>query len=605
MKSRKTIGALSIMIMLGFIAGLVHSIYFNVIPNQYFLYKMHTMVALSLQKYLNKWVTLSLFLFIALLMSFYIIKIIWNLSGNKILTVNVKDEALMAGCIIGFILFCSGVWAINHYLLPGIFHPVSLLGDIGVLLLSILLGWIIIKVEKQNVLEFKINRYLSTTALVLALFWVSLNVYASIKIPKGPNVILITVDTLRADHLGCYGYNRNTSPNVDKFAKDSLLFEKSFSHAPVTSSSFSSILSGFMPHETSVYRNNALPSDINTVTEFLKNEGYKTVAVVSNFVLRKTRGFEQGFDIYNDKMMDEELVRLRPERLAEQTTVDAVAYLKKYYKNKFFMWIHYQDPHGPYTPKPPFNNQFRNDSEKSLTLKFSSTPDLKGGIPSYQMLGENRDFNYYVSQYDGEILYFDTHFKTLIETLKELNVYDNSLIIFTADHGEGMGEHDYYFTHGETLFNTCLHVPLIVKYKKETFGRRKDFVQSADIVPTILEVVGIDTDLNLRGRNLLSKSPDERNIFSETEDSYSIIADKTKSIYRGSDKKYLVFDLRNDFDEGNDIMTHINSRESVKYLKENLEYMRNENMLGIEVVNKTRAATDEEKEKLKALGYIQ
>lgn len=119
---------------------------------------------------------------------------------------------------------------------------------------------------------------------------------------KKPRIILITVDTLRADHLGCYGYPKNTSPNIDQFAADSLVFENCFSHAPVTGSSFASILSGFLPHETKVFENLPLPAEVETFPEILQQQGYKTVAVISNPALAKKRGWEAGFTIYDDIM---------------------------------------------------------------------------------------------------------------------------------------------------------------------------------------------------------------------------------------------------------------------------------------------------------------
>ena len=177
---------------------------------------------------------------------------------------------------------------------------------------------------------------------------------------RKPNIILISVDTLRADHLSCYGHKFDTSPNLDEFAAQSLLFKNCISHAPSTAQSCASFLSGFLPHETGVLTNSIRVSPrIPMIAKILKASGYKTYGVVSNYVLRKKQGFGQGFDIYNDRMDNLEEAHQAPERIAENTTDCAVEILKKHAGGKFFMWIHYQDPHGPYTPKSPYDNLFK------------------------------------------------------------------------------------------------------------------------------------------------------------------------------------------------------------------------------------------------------
>lgn len=464
---------------------------------------------------------------------------------------------------------------------------------------------------------------------------------------KRPNIILISVDTLRADHLGCYGYEKDTSPNVDEFAKEGILFKNCFSHAPVTCSSCASILSGFWPHETKVFENNPFHLEVDSIAEILKDNGYMTMAIVSNFVLRKGLGFDQGFQIFDDEMGEKESIRNLPERVAEKTTDRAIEILNKYHSQDFFMWIHYQDPHGPYAPPPPFNTSFKSDCQKPVKLKLNKTETGIGGIPIYQKLGDNRDFYYYVSQYDGEIRYFDEHFKRLIQSLKVLGIYDNSLIIFTADHGEGMGENNYYFAHGENLYNASIHVPLIIKYEKKYNEIRNDNVQHIDIVPTILDTAGISIGPKFRGRNLLFKNSNEREILSEMGDWRSaIIIDNMKLIYGVGTKKilkyfvvkekeYLLFDLKNDPNEENCLIAHnnyyfilqdkeylllrkknnrykknrsipeIDYREFFEEMKDRLEHASKLDSLGLDVSSKTPKLTVEEIEKMKSLGYIQ
>ena len=426
-----------------------------------------------------------------------------------------------------------------------------------------------------------------------------------------PSIFLITVDTLRADHLSCHGYSRNTSPNIDKFAQDALLFENCLSHAPATGCSVTSMLSGFLPHETRILEHTTIPREVDMLPEILRRLGYKTAAVVSNYVLRRrTRGFEQGFMIYDDTMNERELVRRWPERTAGPTTDRAIELIERFRNNHLFMWIHYQDPHGPYTPPGSFAQQFQNPDREPRNLRVNDSLTGRGGIPSYQQLESNTDFHYYVSQYDGEIRYQDEQFGRLIDAMKEFGFYDNALIIFSSDHGEELGEHDYYFCHGENLYHSLLHVPLVVKYGNELTGRRTDFVQHIDILPTVLEILGVEAHLPFRGSDLRQPSEMNRAIFAEMnsllyEDGrkFSIVVDGHKLIYTPVPERLQLFGLTKDPDETRDLAEDVNYEERKNVLKTRLDRIRNEDLLGLRTAGKPLALTDEEKRKLKSLGY--
>ena len=426
---------------------------------------------------------------------------------------------------------------------------------------------------------------------------------------KRPSIILLTVETLRADHLNCYGYPLKTSDNIDQFAQSALLFENCFSHAPVTSSSCASILSGFLPHETKVLDNDPLPEGVEILPEILQRQGYKTAAVVSNYVLRRSGGWSRGFMIYDDTMNESEQVRILPERVAEHTTDRAIELLRQFNDVPLFMWIHYQDPHGPYTPPDRFAELFRDQVQKPHNLRQNKSVSGYGGIPSYQRLGNNRDFYYYVSQYDGEIRYFDEHFKRLINEFKRLGLYDDALIIFSADHGEGMGEHNYYFAHGENLYNSLTHVPLIIKYGSELAGRRTDSVQHLDIVPTILEFIGAKTDSRFRGRDLREQQKTKSEIFAEMKTKavikFSLVYDKFKLIYDYLDKNHELFDLRSDPHEQHNFFYNIKYRQRAVDLVLRVKRIVQEDFLGLNIVIKHQKLTDEVREKLNSLGYIQ
>ncbi len=422
----------------------------------------------------------------------------------------------------------------------------------------------------------------------------------------GPSIILVSVDTLRPDHLGCYGYHRDTSPALDAFARESLRFEVCYAQAPTTRPSCSSIISGFLPHETQVFNNRyALPAGLTTVAELLLQSGYRTLAVVSNYVLIGGSGFEQGFEFYDDQMDEVELIRGVPERIAEHTTNSAISLMRLNRKDSFFMWIHYQDPHGPYTPRPPYNQMFVDSALEPIMLDVNEEESGIGGIPSYQKLPGQRDYNYYVSQYDGEIRYFDEHFKRLIDALKELGLYDTALIIFTADHAEGMGERDFYFAHTEFVYNNLIHVPLIVRMGRDLKGVSKDQVQILDLVPTMLDVAGIVPGTEYRGTSLLGEIPQERTIFSEMPGKYALIRDDLKLIYHDDESGYKLFNLAADPAEALDIIRDAEYGSRVKWMAGELAEVRKEDFLRGRVKSKKPRLSREEKEKLKALGYVQ
>jgi arylsulfatase len=420
-----------------------------------------------------------------------------------------------------------------------------------------------------------------------------------------PSIILVSVDTLRPDHLGCYGYPKKTSPAVDAFARDAILFENCFSQAPTTRPSCASFLSGFLPHECKVFTNSDnIPPEVPMVAEQLKAKGYRTLGVSSNFVLGQGTGYDRGFDVFDNRLDEAELVRKVPERLAAKTTDAAISLLRADgRKGKFFMWIHYQDPHGPYTPPPPFDTAFLRSGREIRRLEFNSTFSGIGGIPSYQRIGDEDDFDFYAGRYDGEIGYFDAHFGRLLKALRDMDLYDNSLIIFTADHGEGMGERDYFFAHGEYVYNNLIRVPLLVRSAESTPVTRSEYVELLDLAPTILRFAGIEPDPKLRGRDLLGGDLKPAAIFSEMEGKYSIIEDGMKLIIHADPGEFLLFDLGDDPGEQHDLSAEANYARYVEPLKRTLSDFFRQDRIGA-AVRTPANLSEEDKEKLKSLGYI-
>ena len=275
------------------------------------------------------------------------------------------------------------------------------------------------------------------------------------------------------------------------------------------------------------------------------------------------------------------------------------------------MWIHYQDPHGPYTPPQQYSKLFWDPADKEpRNIKVNKSFYGKGGIPSYQKLPNTADYHYYVSQHDGEIRYTDAEFERLIDSIKELGLYDDSLIMFSSDHGEGMGEHNYYFAHGDYLYNHQTHVPLIIKHGSELEGKRMDFVQQIDIVPTLLNVVGITPDGRFRGYDLRNPDAPPREIFSETRPGksgkdlkLSLIYDGFKLIYTPIEKKHELFNVKADRGEEQNLINNTKSMEKANDMAVRLQRILNDDRLGLHKVSSPKQLSAEELEKLKSLGY--
>jgi arylsulfatase A-like enzyme len=334
-------------------------------------------------------------------------------------------------------------------------------------------------------------------------------------------VILITCDTLRVDHVGCYGYARPTTPQLDALARESLLFENAWSAAPLTGPSLSSLLSGRMPDETGVTRNNRelMPESVTTLAEVVRDAGYATAAVVSNGMLRRAPaeqgnfGVQQGFASYDDEMPSMEANRPVLERTAGACTDAALRWLdsKEAGGGRFFLWVHYQDPHGPYTPPEEHMAPFRGDHAAEPELALSKDQYGKGGIPRYQFVNGEKRRGDYVDRYDGEIHYFDAELGRLVAGLRAKGWWDDALVVFTADHGEYLGEHGFWFCHGEELWRELLRVPLLVKPPRasKTRGldpehkslRVRELAAHVDVWPTVLAALDVDGPKN-RGVSL-------------------------------------------------------------------------------------------------------
>ena len=284
-----------------------------------------------------------------------------------------------------------------------------------------------------------------------------------------PHVIVISIDTCRADYLGCYNPSKALTPHIDRFAETATLFGNAVAPVPLTLPSHTSMLTGQIPLAHGVHQNASfVREDLVTLPEILADQGYTTGAIISHLVLGRAFGLDQGFGTYNDRMIEGGAVQ--GERRGEATSDLASIWLQRNAgAGPMFLLVHYFDPHEPYQAPSEFADRFGPDDAQ---------------------------------QYAAEIAYVDAAVGKVLETLKKLDIYESSLIIITADHGEMLGDHGER-DHGYFLYESAIKVPLIIKLPGQRVARRTDEVVGLiDITPTVCSAVGVDSPPDIQGRDL-------------------------------------------------------------------------------------------------------
>src|SRR5713226_8633999 len=332
---------------------------------------------------------------------------------------------------------------------------------------------------------------ISSRSLVL-LLTASLLPWAStaFAVPVGaPNVVVITIDTLRADHLGCYGYKQIRTPNIDALAADATRFERAYTAVPVTLPSHTVMFTGTYPMLSGMhdFAANKLNPTQPTLASVLKEHGYATAAVIGSAVLDSRFGLNRGFDFYYDhfdfnRLQESNLEEMeRPGNLVADLALD---WLGKNYHSKFFLWMHLYDPHFPYRPPAPYSEQYKD------------------------------------RPYDGEIAFADAQVGRLITFLKANGLYRNTVIVLAGDHGESLGEHGER-NHGFFIYNATLHVPMIIRLPGRLPKVVPELVSLADLMPTVLKALKFDLSSQVQGFNLLplmaqKKAEESRSLYAET-----------------------------------------------------------------------------------------
>jgi arylsulfatase A-like enzyme len=319
----------------------------------------------------------------------------------------------------------------------------------------------------------------------------------------GPSVLLVTIDTLRADHLGVYGYRRKTSPNIDALAQEGTVFDAAYTFWPKTRGSFVMIHTGRRPSQNGYSRTRPVLLGFNpTIADVLQRAGYATAAFVDNPNVAAQYGYSKGFETYR-QLWEEKALVTEMDR-AQAITEGAAGYLAAARPEKpFFLWLHYVNPHAPYTPPAPFDKAFL-DADARTGRELPVVATFHDGIPKQWAVDGQRRRGYYVAQYDGEIAAADQEVGRVMEALKASRVSDHTVVILTSDHGESLGEHGYYFDHGEDIFDPCLAIPLIIRLPGSTGGRRTAVLASTlDLMPTIIDAAKVSYPPDLAGSSLL------------------------------------------------------------------------------------------------------
>lgn len=321
----------------------------------------------------------------------------------------------------------------------------------------------------------------------------------------GINVVLITVDTLRADHLSNYGYPRETSPNIDALAARGVAFDLAFTYWPKTRGSFAALFTGLYASQHGLtVRDRDLPDFNQTIAETFSAAGYRTAAALDNGNLDAALGYAQGFDLYEQTWLDEDSTEL--DRTETITRFGETFLASDEQERPFFLWLHYVNPHTPYQPTDEALARFRGDGIIPRGPELAPVTGYHGGVNKKHVAVEGEDhWGDYVDRYDAEILIADEHVGRISRAIEASAHAGTTLVVFTSDHGESLGEHGYFFDHGFDLFNPSLRIPLILSFPGmlPSGERVAGAVSSLDVYPTILDIAQVSFPPGLEGKSAL------------------------------------------------------------------------------------------------------
>ncbi len=488
----------------------------------------------------------------------------------------------------------------------------------GLLPLAALISWV--RGRREYPRQTPVIRHASLIALLLAvvsLGWTAArgSGMASGSPASHPNVLLVSIDTLRADHLSAYGYERETSPNIDALAAGGALFTQAISPSSWTLPTHATMLTGIpLPHHGVNSDEDRLSASVVTLAEVLAEAGYRTAAFVSAPYLHPRYGFDQGFDLYdNSAEVHDDARNLVTSPALEKLTVDWLnRWIHTGGEQPFFIFLHMWDPHWNYIPPSPFDTMFDPDYDGDL----DGSNFLERIGPTRDSKLSARDLEHLLALYDGEIRFTDHHLGRIIARIEEWGQLDNTIILVTADHGEEFFDHGRV-GHAMTLYDESVQIPLIIHYPPKVPPGTvvNEQVRTRDVPATLLSLAGIsvpdyfglpaDTpeframDLSpwIEGRPRLPKLPAYGDLRGNI---HSLRTETRKFIYEGAFDYPQYFDLTTDPEEQNNLARRGSKR--VKTLRQSLRLFAE-----AEVGPRPAERTEPDRkhlERLRSLGYI-
>ena len=417
------------------------------------------------------------------------------------------------------------------------------------------------------------------------------------------NVLVVLVDTLRADHLGAYGYRRPTSPGFDAFAAESYLFTEARAQSACTFPSVNSLLTSRYPARFLGQPGGALgiPEGVPSLAELLRARGWSTAAVSASAVVRDrpgrhnpTGGFGRGFDRFDEECL------WRDAGCVTRRGLDAAVRLRE----PFFLYLHYLDPHGPYDPPRSFRKRFRSGQTTQLwALRGNPNPLarlLEGSSP--QVVYRQEDLHFLKGLYDGEIAYFDSQLAGLLDSLRERKLLGRTIVVVLADHGESFLEHGTV-KHCRSVFDSEIKTPLLVRLPRQRAGARlSGAVQNLDLVPTLVDLLGLPLEnQGFEGRSLVGRlegEPARQELAFAAIGSQRSVADgRYKLIADFGNGTWRLFDLRVDPGELRDVATRA-PQDLARLRKALLDWVS-----AVEGAE-GRRESEEAQRRLRALGYL-
>ena len=450
----------------------------------------------------------------------------------------------------------------------------------------------------------------------LALWLFALTACACARNAPPPNLVIVTLDTTRADHLGLYGYFRDTSPNLDAFAEQAIVFERSIVPMATTLPTHVSFFTATHPLEHAVLYNTTFgakpfvpTSRLQPLSEIARAAGWHTAAFVSGAPLKRGSGIEHGFEHFDQPT--------EPQRSATQTTDAALAWLEHESKGPFLLWVHYFDAHFPYAPPPPYATMFSSDAELEAVIAARRIPRTV----FRPLVNATEQTRVSINLYDGELRYQDSQLGRLLSALAARPDWDHTLVVIAGDHGEGLGQHDEA-AHGG-IWDEQLHAPLLLRVPGEGPRRVATLVTAADVLPTVLGRLDVPALAPIlaqaSGRDVLAPDAVSRGVVSQStgrEDAsktrrYSLTTDRWKLVRSepvGGPAQATLFDLRADPYELTDVSAQ--HADVAEQLSASLQLaLAAQRRKGAELhVGEAPAATPQDpalQEQLRALGYVE